>query len=122
MSLSPKNYLVRGLLIGILAGQLLMIPHVIKWINFPIEHVIFAPYSTYENINEYDYLIKNVITKEHKKPVDMLIKIMPIVKIRLEYQKKKARIRIACVAVLASSQSSGQALMSSTNSFIFYPQ
>ena len=86
-NMTPKLYLIRGLIIGIFVGQLFMIPHVLKWINYPIEHVIFAPLSTYENINEYDYTIKNVITKERKKPVDLLIKIMPIVKIRLAYQK-----------------------------------
>jgi len=74
--------LIRGILIGILIGQLIMVPHVIKWMRWPLIYTLPVPYLTYLQIGNREYITKDVITKEYPEPTEMVVRIKSVNEVR----------------------------------------
>lgn len=78
---------LRALLIGVLIGQALMIPHIIRWMKYPV--IVAFPVSDkiYESLPPYLEHIDNVITKEISKPSPMFIYLMNANEVRQRYKE-----------------------------------
>lgn len=78
---------IRLFLLGILIGQVLMVPHIIRWMNYPVVYAI--PYSrdVYSTLPPYQEHIKDVITKEVKTPTPMYITLMNVDEVRAKFKQ-----------------------------------
>ncbi len=75
----------RALLLGVVIGQLIMLPSIIKWMKTPVIAAFPVSESIYNEIGTTELLIKDVRTNKVKQPTPMRIFLMPISEIQAKY-------------------------------------
>lgn len=78
---------LRTFLIGILIGQVLMIPHIIRWMEFPVVVALPVSLEVYKTEPTHVEVIKDVMTKYEPSPHPMYIFMTDVDKVRAEYKR-----------------------------------
>ena len=78
---------IRSFLIGIIIGQVLMMPHIIKWMRNPVIVAFSVSDEIYKQLPTYEEHIKNVITKQVRKPTPMHIYLMDVQEVRKKFEE-----------------------------------
>lgn len=78
---------LRAFLIGIIVGQALMLPHIFRWMNYPVIVAFPVSESIYQTLPPYTEHIADVITKEVPKPTPMYINLMDVDQVRKKFKE-----------------------------------
>lgn len=74
-------------MIGIVVGQILMLPHIVRWMNYPVIAAFPVSQDIYGKLPTYEEHIKDVITKEVRKPTPMHIYLMNVEDVRKKFKE-----------------------------------
>jgi hypothetical protein len=78
---------LRAFLIGIIVGQLIMFPHILRWMKFPVVAAFPVSEAIYNEIGPSEHVIKDVRTNAVKKPTPMRIVLMTVEAVQAKYKE-----------------------------------
>lgn len=78
---------LRAFLIGIIVGQALMLPHIIRWMKYPVIAAFPVSQEIYSSLPTYEEHIADVITKEIPEPRPMHIYLMNVELVRAKFKE-----------------------------------
>lgn len=78
---------LRTFLFGVLIGQAIMIPHIYRWMKYPV--IVAFPVSNdiYNDLPPYQEHIADVITTEERRPHPMILTLMNASEVRAKYKQ-----------------------------------